>query len=261
MKETEGYISITITGKTPDGFLNPKDIDISETKELLSDVENLLFPTKNEKENRPLVSYEVKEGSVKNIFFIPAAKVIMFTALMNEVAKQGSTQLLEPQQANVLDKWQQRAYKAGRTFSFSSSINDNENFLTISHETKFIVAQTDWINTSMYLYGEIYEEGGLNKSNLHILTARYGKLTVGASKEQLTTGTNKLYNVYGLWVKGKQNVKSGELKELSLIDFIPYNQDYDEVALNILITNASKNWSRIKNADRWLEDVRGGENG
>ena len=92
MKETEGYISITITGKTPDGFLNPKDIDISETKELLVDVENLLFPTKNEKESRPRVSYEVKEGSVKNIFFIPAAKVNMFTALMNEVAKQGSTE-------------------------------------------------------------------------------------------------------------------------------------------------------------------------
>lgn len=47
--ESTGYISITITGKTPNGELNPKDIDISETKELLSDVETLLFPTKLEK--------------------------------------------------------------------------------------------------------------------------------------------------------------------------------------------------------------------
>ncbi|MBK7376966.1 MAG: hypothetical protein IPJ02_15895 [Chitinophagaceae bacterium] len=51
-------------------------------------METLLFPSKSEKEERPKVSYEVKDGSVKNIFFIPAAKAIMFTALMSEVGKQ-----------------------------------------------------------------------------------------------------------------------------------------------------------------------------
>lgn len=31
--ESSGYISLTITGKTADEALNPKDINISETKE------------------------------------------------------------------------------------------------------------------------------------------------------------------------------------------------------------------------------------
>ena len=43
--ETSSYISIKLTGKTLQGILNPKDIDIAETKELLLDVETLLFPT------------------------------------------------------------------------------------------------------------------------------------------------------------------------------------------------------------------------
>lgn len=64
-----------------------KDIDIAETRELLLDVEALLFPSKSEKEERPKVSYEVNMGSVKNVFFIPAANVIMFTALIQEVGK------------------------------------------------------------------------------------------------------------------------------------------------------------------------------
>jgi hypothetical protein len=259
--EQNGYISITITGKTAEGALNPKDIDISETKELLTDVETLLYPAKSEKEERPRVSYEVQEGSVKNLFFIPTAKAIMFTALMSEVGRQGTTELLEPQQAAIIDKWQQRSYKSGRSYSFSSSQQESGSFLSINPQTKFIVPQTDWIHTSLYLYGEIYEEGGLSKSNLHILTDRYGKLTVGATKEQLTSGTNKLYNVYGLWVKGKQNVKNGELKELSLIDFITYNQDYDEVALNLLINKATESWRKVKDADKWLNEVRGGVNG
>lgn len=255
-----GYIAITIKGKTSQGNLNPRDIDIDETKELLSDVEVLLYPSKPERDERPKVSYEVKEGSVKNIFFIPAAKAIMFTALLNEVAKQGVTDLLEPPAAGIIDKWQQRAYKTGNEYAFSSSAHEAGSFLTISKETKFIAPQSDWIATSLYLYGEIFEEGGLSKSNLHILTDRYGKLTVGASREQLTTGSNKLYNVYGLWVKGKQNVKTGLLKDLSLIDFLTYQQDYDQIALNLLIDKASVNWAKVKDKDAWLSDLRGGIN-
>jgi hypothetical protein len=254
----EGFISVTIKGKTIDGSLSPKDIDINETKEILTDVETLLFPTKLEKEDRPKVSYEVQEGSVRNIFFVPIAKAIMFTALMSEVGKQGTTELLEPQAAAIIDKWQQRSYKIGYEYSITSSTQSDISFLNINRESKFIAPQTDWVNTSLYLYGEIYEEGGLSKSNLHIATDRYGRLTVSATKEQLTEGPNKLYNVYGLWVKGKQNVSNSSLKDLSLIDFITYDQNYDQIVLNTLIEKASANWKKIKNKDAWLADVRGG---
>jgi hypothetical protein len=253
------YISVLIKGKTAEGYLNPKDIDIAETKELLSDIEILLFPTKAEKEDRPKVSYEVKEGSVKNLFFIPAANAIMSTALLSEVGKQGVSDLLHPKAAAIIDKWQKKSYSSGREYAISSSVNENT-FLKINTETKFIVPQTDWVNTSLYLYGEIYEEGGLSKSNLHILTDRYGRLTVDATKEQLTTGTNKLYHIYGLWVKGKQNLQTGGLKDLSLIDFITYQQDYDELALNRLIDKASVNWGKIKDKNIWLTELRGGLN-
>ena len=97
----------------------------------------------------------------------------------------------------------------------------------------------------------------MSKSNLHILTDRYGKVTVDATKEQLTSG-NKLYNVHGLWVKGKQNLQSGTLKDLSLIDFLPYMPNYDELVLTKLIKTASANWKKIKDKNAWLTDVRGG---
>jgi hypothetical protein len=257
--ETSGYISIQLTGKTSQGDLNPKDIDIAETKELLTDVETLLFPAKSEKEERPKVSYEVQEGSVKHIFFIPAANVIMFTALISEVGKQGSTDLLHQKAAAIIDKWQKKAFASGREYTITSSVNESP-FLTINRDTKFIAPQTDWVNTNLYLYGEIYEEGGLSSSNLHILTDRYGKLTVDATKEQLTSGANKLYNVYGLWVKGKQNVATGSLKDLFLIEFLTHRMDYDELALNKQIEKASISWKKVKDKDAWLTDVKGGTN-
>lgn len=260
MTETD-YISIIITGKTSDGNLNPKDIDIAETKEILSDVETLLFPTKAERDERPKVSYEVQEGSVKNIFFVPAAKAIMFTALMSEVGKRGTIDLLEPKAAAIIDKWQRKSYSSGRQYSITSSVTNEEPFLRITKESQLIAAQTDWVSTSLYLYGKIFEEGGLNKVNLHILTDRYGKLVVDATEEQLTTGSNKLFKVYGLWVKGKQNVQNSFLlKDLELIDFLTYQESYDEIALNKLITKASENWKKVKDKDKWLNDIRGGNN-
>lgn len=255
--ETIGYISFTITGRTPDGFLNPQDIDISETKELIVDMETVLFPTKSEKDERPRVSYEVKEGSVKNFFYLPLAKVIMASALLTEVGKQGNTDLLEPKAAAVFQKWQQKAYNTGRQFVFSSSVSQEQPLVTIGKESEFIAPQNDWVNTSLYLYGKIYEEGGLNRVNLHILTERYGKLPVKASEEQLTTGENKLFKIYGLWVKGKQNIASGDLKDLELLDFITHNPNYNEAALQKLIKKASANWRKIKDKDAWLKDVRG----
>ena len=258
--EKTGHISITITGKTTEGSLNPRDIDISETKEFLNDVETLLFPTKSEKDERPRVSYEVQEGSVKNFFYIPVANVIMLTALFSEVGKQGKTDLLQPKAAAVLDKWQKKSYTTGREYAFNSSVNA-ESFIRINKETKFIAPQSDWANASLYLYGEIFEEGGLSNSNLHILTDRYGKLTVDATKEQLTTGANKLYHTYGLWVKAKQNLQTGILKDIVLIDFLTHNQDYDELSLNMLIDKASANWKKVKDKDNWLTDIRGGANG
>lgn len=252
-----GYISIKISGMVPEGQLSPKEFDISEIKELMSDLETLLFPTKADKETRPRISYEIKEGSINNLFFLPLANTIMFSALMEAVGKQGNIDLLDRKQAAIIDKWQKKSYGSGRQFVIGSSVSEAP-LLTISRDSQFISSQNDWVTASLYLYGKVYEEGGRKDINLHILTDRYGPLTVDATEEQLTTGENKLFKFYGLWVKGKQNVSTGELKDLKLIDFLFRQEDYDELALQSLIKKSTINLSKIRNKDQWLADLRGG---
>lgn len=256
--EIEGYITVTIEGKTEKGSLSPRSIDIDETKELLSDVELLLFPNKVERDERPKVSYELQEGSIKNIFHLPLAKAIMFTALMTEVGSRGTIDLLDSKAANIIDKWQRKAYESGREYRITSSVSSDIPFIKINRQTEFIAPQSNLVDTSLYLYGKIYEEGGLQKVNLHILTDRYGKLTVKATEEQLTSGENKLFKVYGLWVKGKQDIQTGELKNLELIDYLTYQPDYEDLSLQKLIKKASTNWKKVKNKDAWLSELRGG---
>ncbi len=54
--ENLGNISVRISGLTPAGKLTPKEFDISEIKEILSDFETLLFPSRAEKDIRPKIA-------------------------------------------------------------------------------------------------------------------------------------------------------------------------------------------------------------
>ncbi|MCY7420616.1 MAG: hypothetical protein LH478_02620 [Chitinophagaceae bacterium] len=104
---------------------------------------------------------------------------------------------MDSKAAIIIDKWQRKAYTTGRHYEISSSVSPDKPVVIIDKESQFIAPQSNWVNTSLYLYAKIYEEGGLNKVNLHIITDRYGKLPVKATEEQLTSGENKLFKVYG----------------------------------------------------------------
>jgi len=97
--------------------------------------------------------------------------------------------------------------------------------------------------------------------NLHVITKEYGKLTVSATKEQLTEGVKKLYKYYGLKATGKQNLVDGKIDDLKLIDFLEYNPVFNKEELDMLIEKAAPNLSTIKNVDSWLAQIRGGANG
>lgn len=60
--EEQGFIEVKINGLVGNKQLKPTDIDIAEIKEIISDVETFLYPTKGEKAERPHISYKLEEG-------------------------------------------------------------------------------------------------------------------------------------------------------------------------------------------------------
>jgi hypothetical protein len=129
--------------------------------------------------------------------------------------------------------------------------------LKIDNTTHYYNISPDYIETEFTLYGEIYQEGGINP-NLHITTKEFGKLTISATKDQLLEGEKKLYKIYGVNAFGKRNLNDNKLFDLSLIKFIDYNPEFDRDELNLLIEKAKPNLSKIKNVDLWLNELRGG---
>ncbi|MDZ4846583.1 MAG: hypothetical protein SH857_13670 [Chitinophagales bacterium] len=259
MMEEKGFIEIKFDGRVSTGKLTPMEVDIAEIKEVMTDLENFLFPTRTEKTERPLIAYQLEKGSAKHKFFLPITSVILFNGLIGEIGGRESTDFLDYKRAEIIEKFQRKAKEKSFEITFSSSLKDSKE-LKITKNTNYYKPQTDWINTEFDLYGEIYQEGGITP-NLHIVTKEYGKLTISATKEKLMEGEKKLYKFYGVRAKGKQNLADGSISDLSLLEFIEYNPVFNKDELNILIKRAAPNLSTIKNVDTWLAQIRGGANG
>ena len=67
MSEQREYVDIHITGKNGEIPIVPANYDISELKDILTYAENLLYPNVP-RTVRPVISYEMKEGSVIHRF-------------------------------------------------------------------------------------------------------------------------------------------------------------------------------------------------
>jgi hypothetical protein len=127
--------------------------------------------------------------------------------------------------------------------------------LVIDKTTNFEMITPKFYESEFYLYGEIYQEGGINP-NLHIKTKKYGNLKVTASKEQIMDGEKKTYKTYGIKVRGKKSLEDETLADLELIEFVQYKPVFNKTLLNKVVKKASVNLSKIINVDEWLDDVK-----
>ena len=250
--EEQGYIELRVTNK--DNTLKPKDVDINEIKEFISDVESFLFPNRKEKQNRPHISYDIEEGSAKHRFYLPITAVILFNGLTSEINNRNNLDFLDFKRQSIIDKFQKKAIREEYKIEFNNSIS-KEPTLVIDSSTNFEVIAPTFYESEFYLYGEIYQEGGKNP-NLHISTKKYGNLTISATKEQIMEGEKKTYKPYGIKVRGKKSFEDDQLTDLKLVEFIQYKPVFNRSLLDKVIEKASVNLSKITNVDAWLDDLK-----
>lgn len=254
--ENTGYIEIRVLGSKGNIELHPDIYDIRDIIAVLQNVESLLFP---EKKGRPLMSYEIKPGSVKHIIKTSTQAILGFNALLFQVNITQSIDFLEAPTAKAFEYFQESALKQNISFEISTSVADSSK-LYISKDTSFQRTQDVWVDAELYFYGIIIDLGGKRDVNVHIDTKEYGTLKIEATKEMLSDyQSNPLYKSFGIRAIGKQNIKSGEIdkQNLKLLEIIDYNPSFREDYINKLIKKATKSWSGVNDADAWLNQIRG----
>lgn len=252
-----GDIEIKVVGKSGSQDLKPENYDIKHIALLLQNIEDLLYP--NNKKERPLITYDIKEGSVRHIFKTTIQTVIGFSAILSQVKTNASIDFLDLKTARAIENIQNLSLQKNYEFQIKTSLKDNYE-LTISPSTKFFRAENVWVDAEFYFYGILKDAGGKNKANIHIDTSDYGYIAI-ETKQDFLEGQeeNLLYKNFGVRAIGKQNIETGEIdtKSLKLIELIDYNPKFDGEYLNKLISKAKKSWKGI-NPDEWLNNLRGG---
>ncbi|MDD8018259.1 MAG: hypothetical protein PHP42_07785 [Bacteroidota bacterium] len=252
-----GYIEIRINGSTGNIPLTPDSYDIREIISMLGSAENLLFP--NDKRDRPIVSYKIEEGSVKNIFKTSLQYIIGFNAVLGLISQNQNIDFLDAPTAKAFEEFQYTAQKKNYSFTIRTSI-ENSSQLTIDRTTNFLRNEAIWADAEFYFYGKVTNAGGKDKANIHIVTEELGTVRIETPISFLEQREeNLLYKPFGIRATGKQHSETGEIDIYSLKfkELIDYNPKYDEKYLRSLRERAKKTWQGI-DTDAWLRNLRGG---
>lgn len=256
--EKIGYIEIRITGSKGNLDLTRDNYDIREVRDMLEQAEGLLMP--NDKKERPIISYQLENGSVRHIFKTSIQYIIGFNAILGQIAAGKSIDFLDLPTAKAFENFQEVAIRKQYSFEINTSI-DHSNTVNIDATTKFSRTVSIWANAEFYFYGRVISMGGKDKSNIHLATGDQGIVIIQTDKEYLEQlENNLLYKSYGIRVIGKQHTETGEIDKstLKFLELIDYQPKYDKEYLKELRKKARNNWSGDFNADDWLKEIRGG---
>ena len=254
--EKIGDIEIRVIGKSGGQNLNPDNYDIKHIATILQNVEDLLYP--NNKKDRPIITYDIQEGSVRHLFKTTIQAIIGFSAVLSEVEANKSIDFLELRTARAIENIQNLSRQKNYEFQIKTSLKENYE-LIITPSTKYFRTENIWVDAEFYFYGIVKDAGGKSKANIHLDTKDYGYLAIETGENFLKEiEENLLYKELGARVTGKQNIETGETdtRSLILVELINYQPKFDKDYLNSLIKNAKRSLKGI-NSDDWVLKLRG----
>ena len=255
--EKIGQIEIRVSGKVGNVEISPDNFDIKEIISILENVEDLLYS--GDKKNRPIITYDIKEGSVRNIFKTSIQYIVSFNAILGLINNTNSLDYLDLNTAKAIEKLQDISVKKDFSFDITTSI-EGSNHIHIDKFSDFKRTEAFWADAEFYFYGKITNAGGKDKANIHLLTDEYGTVRIQTPITFLEQQEeNILYKSLGIRAKGKQHSENGNIDftNLEFLELIDYNPTFDENYLKNLREKAKNSWLTKINPDEWLRQIRG----
>lgn len=259
--ESPGSLYIKIDGKVNGEPLTPRNYDVREIMDMLPIALDILFGA--DKKSRPQVVYSIEEGSVKHVFVTALQVTLSAASVLEQAQEAGSLHNVDSVRAQAVEKLQSLAAKKGRTYEVGAN-STNLKPLKITPTTTFkapAVAR-HWYETEVYLYGQLVDMGGAQKSNIHLLTDDRGLITLPCNKEYVESiDYNPVYKMCSIRAIGKQDALTDEVDfdSLKVVEISPHNRSfYNPDYIDSLSRQATENWlGEIADPEKWLKELRG----
>lgn len=234
--------------------LSPRNFDISKLRDFLQHVEAII----NNGSERGQVTYEMAEGSVKNIFRGTQETICKLVTVFSIMASSTNGRMvgLENRTALAVEKLQGYVKKNG--YSLTIEDNNRKVIASLSPKTNYHVAEDMWVDAELYYYGTIIDAGG-KSPNIHIVTSNGESIKVSTDENTIKSIQYPIYNDFGVHVLAKLNAYTGEVdysREMKLLDIFEFSPKYDEKYLKDLQAVATPVWRGV-DVDEYLSKVRG----
>ena len=146
-----GYIELTISGNKGIIPINRDNYDIKNIISDIQNVENLLFP--GDKKNRPPITYNIENGSVKHKFKVGIQYVLGFTAILTQILNSNSIDFLDTNTAKAVESFQKSAINKDLTINLKTSLAESP-ILKIDKSTNYYRSEAIWVDSEFYFYGK-----------------------------------------------------------------------------------------------------------
>jgi hypothetical protein len=260
-EQTKQAIYFTLNAKIDGREITPSTIGFSLFNAFNHEVEEFIAGSQKKVPTND-VRIGIEEGSYRLMVLLPVTVLSLIQPDLSRLQQdENSLGNLDPRRASVVRKWQERAKKT----DFSVVINSPEKTfkpIRISRETDFHRPdQDEWVAVEKYIVGKIVDLGGATKTNVHILLDESGKIVTLASSEQYLHDQrqNYLYRKAQVRIAAKENIRTGEMREIELISFIGEAPSYDERELEGLIDKGTKAWADVPDSVLWVREQRDGK--
>jgi hypothetical protein len=240
--------------------LTPENVDLPTLRGFIEEVEKLVkgdVPGASLAESR----VRIETGSVRLVVLAGQMLVSNLNADMVRLETSGDLDLIQPKRAEVIELWQRRAQRQPtRSYRVRDASNAGAKPLTVKSISHYQHAgENAWVLVEKYLAGKVVDLGGKQDPNVHLVLTDTGKsIRVSATEQQLAAETeNQLYKEVTLRVQAEQHLKTRDLRNVRLLEFLHRTDEVDEAALSRLWSRGSEAWRGIPSATAWVESMRG----
>ncbi|TXI82821.1 MAG: hypothetical protein E6Q40_11885 [Cupriavidus sp.] len=237
-----------------DAPVGPRRVPLGLLGQFQGEVEEFLKGSNRDIDpNQVLVS--VEEGSLALV----ATGLMAATALWTDLERlqnPSALGLIDPKRALVVERWQ-AAVRKNPNRKYSLADPGNAIAIRVDASTEFRnQIEAVWVKVEKYLQGVITDLGGTTKANVHLKLENGKVLTIASSQQLLAEQEkNRLYKPALLLVTAEENLRTGELRNLAMVNFEPAPA-WDEAAFKAQVSKGTKAWAEVP--DSWLEELRSG---
>lgn len=251
-------LRFSVSDRVNGAEISPNRVPLSLLDSFPKEVNDFLKGTTKDVDPSELL-VSVAEGS----FALGIPGLLVASSLwvdLQRLQSQESLNLIDPKRAEIVERWQASTKQNPQRKYMVVDEENGVNWLQVDSSSGFRKVEDFWAPTEKYVHGKITDIGGKTKPNIHLQTSDGLIMTISATESQLAREErNLLYREILLHINVEENLRTGEVRNQSLLAFVTRKPAYDEGVFQKMVEKGTAAWSDVASATEWLEDLRGGK--